>query len=350
VTLDKGDAQSKTESILRCIDYSHSNLSPGAQQLLLCLAPFTSVISRKWLPQYIDALRKQSALSHLSFERWEEVVEEAIHWGLLTPDQVSGYLRLQPVFPYFLKNRWQAPQYAALRPAVETAFREFYDELAAGFYQLLKSKEASEKQIGQLLTGLEYENLYTALHLALAAQVSIINLYRALSGYLEAAHEEQRGLKLGETVLTRLENYPTELLAGRIGGELVSVIDDIAKRQLLLKQYKLAETSYHKALAIWQANKAYEPDEIRRNSELPVLFKKAKDNGLIIIPIILRPCLFNETRFKFPHPFEGSAELSLSTLQSANPPNEPLNGLTECQQDQILLSVAQQLLKIVQEN
>jgi hypothetical protein len=164
VTLDKGDAQSKTESILRCIDYSHSNLSPGAQQLLLCLAPFTSVINRDWLPQYTEKLRQQPALSHLPFERWEEVVEEAIHWGLLTPDPVSGYLRLQPVFPYFLKNRWQAPQHAVLKPAVEIAFREFYDVLAAGFYQLLKSKEASEKQIGQLLAGLEYENLYTALH------------------------------------------------------------------------------------------------------------------------------------------------------------------------------------------
>jgi hypothetical protein len=102
--------------------------------------------------------------------------------------------------------------------------------------------------------------------------------------------------------------------------------------------------------AVLLVSPAFLASKYIRNSELPVLFKKAKDNGLIIIPIILRPCLFNETRFKFPHPFEGSAELSLSTLQSANPPNEPLNGLTEYQQDQILLSVAQQLLKIVQEN
>jgi hypothetical protein len=36
--------EEKTKSILRCIDYSHSNLSLEAQQLLLCLAPFTSVI------------------------------------------------------------------------------------------------------------------------------------------------------------------------------------------------------------------------------------------------------------------------------------------------------------------
>ena len=34
--------------------------------------------------------------------------------------------------------------------------------------------------MGQLLTSLEYENLVTALNLALAAQVSIYNLYFAL--------------------------------------------------------------------------------------------------------------------------------------------------------------------------
>src|SRR5205814_3617741 len=37
---DESIFEQKTESILRCIDYSHSNLSPEAQQLLLCLAPF----------------------------------------------------------------------------------------------------------------------------------------------------------------------------------------------------------------------------------------------------------------------------------------------------------------------
>ena len=37
-------AAQKTRSLLRCIDYSHSNLSPEAQGLLLCLAPFTGVV------------------------------------------------------------------------------------------------------------------------------------------------------------------------------------------------------------------------------------------------------------------------------------------------------------------
>jgi CHAT domain/NACHT domain len=52
VALDQGTSQSKTESIVRCIDYSHSNLSPEAQGLLACLAPFSAVLNIQSLFQY----------------------------------------------------------------------------------------------------------------------------------------------------------------------------------------------------------------------------------------------------------------------------------------------------------
>lgn len=42
-------SEKKTESILRGIEYSYSNLSPAAQGLLACLAPFTSVINIQFL-------------------------------------------------------------------------------------------------------------------------------------------------------------------------------------------------------------------------------------------------------------------------------------------------------------
>ena len=43
--IDARDRQKKTESIVRCIEYSYGNLSPEARQLLLCLAPFTGVMN-----------------------------------------------------------------------------------------------------------------------------------------------------------------------------------------------------------------------------------------------------------------------------------------------------------------
>ena len=251
VSLNTGESEKRTENILRCIDYSHSNLSPEAQQLLLCLAPFTSVFWLDALDNYTEHLKHQPDLSTLPFERWPEVLQEAANWGLLSPDpDMPRYLRLQPIFPYFLRNRLNIADLSPTRAAVETAFRLHYDQVGDALYKLLESKEPQERQAGQVLTSLEYTNLSTALDLALAAQVSILNLYRTLTTYLDSTQEQQRGLDLGQSVLKRLETYPPEKLTGMLGADLAVVIDDIAKRQLLFKNYKEAESLYQKALDI----------------------------------------------------------------------------------------------------
>ena len=82
-----------------------------------------------------------------------------------------------------------------------------------------------------------------------------------------------------------------------------------------------------------------------RNSELPVLLKNAKDKGVVILPILLRQCLWRETKFRFPDPKEGSEELSLSSIQV--PSTQPLNGLEENEQDEVLYQVAQRIYRIV---
>jgi|GEM_PF-2882405 len=105
----------------------------------------------------------------------------------------------------------------------------------------------------------------------------------------------------------------------------------------------------HVKAAVLLVSPAFLASKYIRNSELPILLKNVRDNGVIILPIILRPCLFDEVRFKYPSPVDGPDEVSLSSLQAANSPNEPLNGLSENKQDQVLLSVAQRLLKIVEQ-
>ncbi len=243
--------EQKTESILRCIDYSHSNLSPEAQQLLLCLAPFTSVIWENMLDDYSEQLQQQPALATLPFDRWPEVIREAQNWGLLSPDpDMSDFLRLQPIFPYFLRNRLNEPGQEEVRSAIEMAFREHYDHVGAELNGLLNSKEPQEKQVGQLLTSLEYENLVTALNLALAAQVSIYNLYGSLTNYLGTTQDQRRRLELGQMVLAQLETYPSDKLKGQLGAELARIIGDIAIRQYNLKQYAAAEKSQKKKLEL----------------------------------------------------------------------------------------------------
>ncbi len=258
----------KTESILRCIDYSHNNLSQEAQQLLLCLAPFTSVFwtDKNILNNYINELRQQSALAALPFERMMEVLREAQNWGLLSSDpDIPGFLRLQPILPYFLRNRLYTPEQAEARKAIETAFRQHYDQLGAMLYQLLQSKDLKERQAGQLLIGLEYENLVTALNLALKAQVSIRNAYFALFHYLISIQDWQRGLELSQKTREGLESYTPDKLIGSLGGNLAIVINRIASTQIQLKQYGAAEASYKSELSIWEKIESYDPKVIKQN-------------------------------------------------------------------------------------
>src|SRR5579863_2229380 len=165
VDLDTGDPEDKTKSILRCIDYSHSNLSPEAQQLLLCLAPFTSIFDTGVLKNYTTHLKLQPALSTLPFERWQEVLLAAVNWGLLSPDaSIPRFLRLQPTLSYFLRTRLNEPAQSASKAAIETAFREHYEQIGQTLDGLLSSKKPQERQIGRVLVSLEYENLMMALN------------------------------------------------------------------------------------------------------------------------------------------------------------------------------------------
>jgi hypothetical protein len=87
-----------------------------------------------------------------------------------------------------------------------------------------------------------------------------------------------------------------------------------------------------------------------RNSELPVLLMNAKNRGVVVLPIIVRHCMFSETEFKYPDPVNGPDVLLLSVFQAANPPSKPLNSMEEHEQDRVLLSIAQRILRIAQQN
>jgi tetratricopeptide (TPR) repeat protein len=115
-----------------------------------------------------------------------------------------------------------------------------------------------------LLTGLEYENVVTALDLALAAQVSILNPYFALSRYLDTTQDQFRGLQLAQRVLDHLETYPTDKGASPLCFEFAYLIGDIALWQLRLKHYIEAETSFQKLLQLLNQLEHLDEKECRR--------------------------------------------------------------------------------------
>ncbi len=239
--------ESRTTSILASIAYSHSNLSSDAQRLLLCLAPFTGVINRKWLPQYSAQLQQQPALGDLPFERWEEVVDEAINWGLLVPDgQLDGYLRVQPILPYFLRTRLQ--EEADLLQSVEMSFYQHYNNIGDFLQQSIQSTEPDTRQIGLVLTRIEYENLSTSLMLALRDQREFFNQYEALFRYLLAQSAHEQCARLSEQVLNRQKGYVANKLSDDVARHFLLVADRASHAYLMTKAYSKAKQTYEDSL------------------------------------------------------------------------------------------------------
>jgi hypothetical protein len=87
------------------------------------------------------------------------------------------------------------------------------------------------------------------------------------------------------------------------------------------------------------------------NSELPVILKNAADKeGVKILPIIISPCLYEETPFKYPDAKKGPEEFTLASIQAANPPSETLVEMDEGERNRVLLKVARRLSELLREN
>jgi tetratricopeptide (TPR) repeat protein len=287
VALDRGDAQDKTRSILQCIDYSHSNLAPADQHLLACLAPFALVVNTDFLPQYTEQLQQQPALAHLDFSRWEAVIEQATDRGLLRPHHdIPSFLHLQPTLPYFLRSRLAEDpgslnaedpgslnaeaqrrrdaegRAGPVRSAIEAAFRAHYAGYGAALDNLMDSKEPQQRQMGMLLTKLEYENLLHALQLALAAHSSISGLYDPLFVYLKSTQNPRQGWELGKLVLDEMQGYPQAVMQGEVGMQFVQVLGNTATRSYELKQYTAAVHAYQQALDLLEQMHEIAPQRI----------------------------------------------------------------------------------------
>jgi tetratricopeptide (TPR) repeat protein len=244
-----GGVEDKTASILRCIEYSHANLAPQAQRLLACLAPFTSVVYTPILELYGHLLRAQPPLADLPADEWQNVLAEAEAWGLVRRDQnISGFLQLQPVFPYFLRTRLQGDDHAIERQAIDTAYRQLYEEFASGIGTGLSSNDAQERQFHQVLAEREQANIRHALHLALEAKTSILQIFLPIQGYLVSRNALAESTRLSQDIVSELERYPAEVLAGPIGLDLLVTVGELATMLLKRKELNQAKAEYERCL------------------------------------------------------------------------------------------------------
>ncbi|MBS9387638.1 MAG: tetratricopeptide repeat protein [Dolichospermum sp. WA123] len=260
-------SEDKTKSILKCVEYSHSNLSPEAQKLLICLAPFSGFIYRAVIPNYINELQKLELFQNYQLDKLDDAIQEAINWGLLSPmDKDSPLLTIQPVFPYFLKTKLATVD-TATHEALQEGFKNHYLGLADYYNQLMESKDAQERQLGIFLCKLEYENLYNALQIYLDKKENI-SIYFCLDQYFELSNNNPTNLTLAETVCKRLDNYSTAFIKSELGYQIPFAISNLGNCQLQAQQYKEAQNSYEKTLQIY--------DLLESEEEAQKQFGKAK--------------------------------------------------------------------------
>ena len=68
--------------------------------------------------------------------------------------------------------------------------------------------------------------------------------------------------------------------------------------------------------------------------ELPLLLKAAKNEGTTILPLILKPCLFTKHK-------------ELEEFQSVNEPSQPLSSLSENDQEEVLVDLANRIAELL---
>ncbi|KAM3097887.1 tetratricopeptide repeat protein [Phormidesmis sp. 146-35] len=240
----------KTESILKCVEYSHSNLSAEAQKLLLCLAPFSGVFNRLVLPTYAKQLKKLEPFQEYRFEQFDEAIQEAVSWGLLSPIPIDNpnLLEIQPVFPYFLKTKLDQLDVGTCE-AISESFKNLYQELAEAFDQLMNSKKPQDRQQGIDCFRWESENLFKALKICLEKQ-ECINISFCLGNYFDVINDSRSELELSTIVCNAIDTYSESFLSSNLGYQAAW---DYTRRAIVstkFRRYSEAKRLYEKAIEV----------------------------------------------------------------------------------------------------
>ncbi len=316
ITFKSGSFNNAVNDFLGFIEHS-CNLS---FENILILAPFTSVVNMALLEKYIayiDRIAVSGGLK-LRLNNYKLTFQHAQDWGLLTPyPGVSDCFQLHPMMPFYLRTRLNQHENNHFNAIIRNAFYSYYAELAGGLAILIESawedkeniqsrERTKEKELGLFLADIEYENLITALNLALDSyfhdmpgpescgsessktpfESEMNRIYKTIFLYLDSNHQFSQGLELNNTIIVKLETFfkkiGTEKFKTTFDGVLnrlekhpryfdqynqynnsdkgllealamyIGIMDTNGKYQLYLDRFEQAERSYRKALSIYQ--------------------------------------------------------------------------------------------------
>jgi TIR domain len=163
------------------------------------------------------------------------------------------------------------------------------------------------------------------------------------SVFVSYAHDDDDDKDVSKRWLHRLRVH----LAPLVRQDKVSVWSD--------KDIELGENWREKIMVAMRSARAavllvgpqFLASEFITDIEVPMLLEKSDADGLVVIPVVLRNCLFAETTYKYPDPVRGPKEQALSFFQAADSPKRPLNAMTEAEQDDVFVSVARRLKQLM---
>ncbi|MGF1535209.1 MAG: tetratricopeptide repeat protein [Elainellaceae cyanobacterium] len=235
------------------VAYFHSDLSPDMRRLLLCLAPFQSVLRRDLLPRYIRKLQQQAAFQDNSFEQFDLALDEAIAQGLLSPvgKKMPQMLTIQPLFRHLIDTKLKALDNKT-QVELRQAYKAYYKERGNHYRKLMNSKQRQERQTGLACCRLEYENLQKTLQICLDEQDTIEAFY-CLRDCLRIGNNTDGWSKLSQHVYDTQAQYAADLKTGQLGIDMAMVTGDLATCRLLSKDYAAAEQLYWEAITLAEA-------------------------------------------------------------------------------------------------
>jgi len=142
--------------------------------------------------------------------------------------------------------------------------------------------------------------------------------------FVSYSHKDRVWLAKVQTNLKVLENL----------GITVNLWDDSQIKPGMKWRAEIEQALASAKVAILLVSTDFLASDFIHNNELPPLLRAAAQNGLTILSIILKPCLYG-------------LHTELAEYQSVNDPKEPLSALRENEQDEILVTLANRMVELI---
>lgn len=98
-------------------------------------------------------------------------------------------------------------------------------------------------------------------------------------------------------------------------------------------------------LAILLLSPSFRSSDFINTTELPVLLKRAEDEGIRLLVLVLLPCAHRDTKTVFDDPEQGPRELTLKETQFVHSASQALSAMDETEQQTCFLRVAECVLE-----